>query len=601
MGEVKLLWFHLMPYPELPEDFNRKHRSVWVDIDPGLFDPDVMADCYERYIEQLVHAEECGFDGICINEHHGNGYGLMPSPNVMGSVLATRTSRAAITVLGNSVALYNPPVRVAEEMAMVDLLSRGPADQRVPGRHVDGHGLRLQRQPRDPAGEVPRGRSSSMLKAWTATEPFAFNGRFTQMRYVNVLPRPLQQPHPPIWIPGGGSIETWDFCSQNDFVYAALSYYGHLMAKETVGGYWRRVEANGKDPNPYRLAFLQFIGVADTDEEAYRLYREPAEYFFNRSLHVYPGYTDPPGYVTEASARARYQSQVRAVARAKQAKHDLKWDEMVEKGYVVIGSPDTVRETLADVARTFNCGHLLTMLQFGNMNDELTRYNSELFGDKVAPALRGMFSDAEDHWWPANAWRHESGACKTPRTRLRTKTGNHLVYLCGIAGHPARRPRSKCSRPPAGTSSSRSCPASTAARLPLPTTTSGGSRSCGTRSTPPARCPARSSAPRSGGMLAADLAVFRPEAVTALALLAPVRDLRRGQPGARPLRAPATERMAHLFAKGVPEPFVDRFAHLGPEDGPVARYLCDVAAASLVWPLGDRGQARRLHRITCPR
>jgi len=151
------------------------------------------------------------------------------------------------------------------------------------------------------------------------------------------------------------------------------------------------------------LAFLQFIGVGDTDEEAYRLYREPAEYFFNRSLHVYPGYADPPGYVTEASARARYKSQVRAVVRAKQTKHDLTWDEMVEKGYVVIGSPDTVRETLEDVARTFNCGHMLTMLQFGNMSDELTRYNSKLFGEKVAPGLRTLFADAEDRWWPANA------------------------------------------------------------------------------------------------------------------------------------------------------------------------------------------------------
>jgi hypothetical protein len=76
---------------------------------------------------------------------------------------------------------------------------------------------------------------------------------------------------------------------------------------------------------------------------------------------------------------------------------------MVEKGYVVIGSPDTVRETLEDVARTFNCGHLLTMLQFGNMSDELTRHNSELFGDKVAPGLRRLFGDIEDPWWPANA------------------------------------------------------------------------------------------------------------------------------------------------------------------------------------------------------
>ena len=94
---------------------------------------------------------------------------------------------------------------------------------------------------------------------------------------------------------------------------------------------------------------------------------------------------------------------VRAVARAKQAKHDLTWDEMVEKGYVVIGSPDTVRETLEHVATTFNCGHLLTMLHFGNMSDELIRYNSKLFGDKVAPGLRSLFADVDDHWWPTNA------------------------------------------------------------------------------------------------------------------------------------------------------------------------------------------------------
>jgi alkanesulfonate monooxygenase SsuD/methylene tetrahydromethanopterin reductase-like flavin-dependent oxidoreductase (luciferase family) len=399
---VKLLWFHLMPYPELPDDFNRKHRSVWVDVDPALFEPEVIAASYERYLDQLVYAEECGFDGICINEHHSNGYGLMPSPNLFGSILATRTSRVAITILGNSVALYNPPIRVAEEMAVIDLLSHGrlisgfPVGTSMDTAYAYSANPGTLREKYLEAIEL-------ITRAWAATEPFPFNGHFTQLRYVNVLPRPHQRPHPPIWIPGGGSVETWDYCSRRDYVYAALSYYGHLMARETVGGYWAKVEANGKDPNPYRLAFLQFIGVADTDREAYRLYREPAEYFFNRSLHVYPGYADPPGYVTEASVRARYQSQVRAVARSKQARHDLTWDEMVANGYVVIGSADTVRETLTEVARTFNCGHLLTMLQFGNMSDELTRYNTRLFGDKVAPGLRGLFADADDHWWPADA------------------------------------------------------------------------------------------------------------------------------------------------------------------------------------------------------
>jgi len=122
---VKMMWFHLMPYPKLPDDFNKQHRSVWVDIDPALFDREVMAETYDTYIDQLVYAEDCGFDGICVNEHHNNGYGLMPSPNLIAAILANRTSQAAITVLGNSVALYNPPLRVAEEFAMLDLFSRG--------------------------------------------------------------------------------------------------------------------------------------------------------------------------------------------------------------------------------------------------------------------------------------------------------------------------------------------------------------------------------------------------------------------------------------------------------------------------------------------
>ncbi len=398
---MKLCAFHLMPYPELPDDFNKKHRSVWVDIDSSLIDPAVVARSYDEYIGQLIYADECGFDGICVNEHHGNGYGLMPSPNLIASVLASRTSRAAVVVLGNSVALYNPPVRVAEEMAMIDLLSGGRLVAGFPCGTTMDTAYAYSTNPGTLRPKYTEG-IDLVMKAWTTPKPFDFNGRFTQMRSVNIVPRPLQQPHPPVWIPGGGSVETWDMCANNDFVYAALSYYGHKMARETIGGYWRRLEQLGVDDNPYRLAFMQFVGVADTDEEAYRLYREPAEYFFNRSLHVYPGYADPPGYVTEASVRARYRSQVRAVVRQKQSKHDLSWDEMVENGYVVVGSPDTVRETLESIATEMRCGQLLTMMHFGNMSDEVCRNNIRLYGEKVAPGLRGMFSEYTNHWWPAN-------------------------------------------------------------------------------------------------------------------------------------------------------------------------------------------------------
>jgi len=89
--------------------------------------------------------------------------------------------------------------------------------------------------------------------------------------------------------------------------------------------------------------------------------------------------------------------------------------------------------------------------------------------------------------------------------------------------------------------------------------------------------------------------------VTALALLAPFGIFDPDHPGLDLYACPTAERMVHLFAKGVPEPFTDRFGERGPDEAPVARYLCDTAAASILWPLGDRGQATRLHRLRCPR
>ena len=99
---------------------------MWVDPPAGeLYDPVKGHQVYNDYLDQLEFAERMGFDGICVNEHHQNGYGLMPSPNLMAAALTRRTSKAKLVVLGNSVALYNPPIRVAEEMAMLDVMSGG--------------------------------------------------------------------------------------------------------------------------------------------------------------------------------------------------------------------------------------------------------------------------------------------------------------------------------------------------------------------------------------------------------------------------------------------------------------------------------------------
>ena len=101
-------------------------------------------------------------------------------------------------------------------------------------------------------------------RAWTEKDTFAFSGRFNQQRYVNIWPRPIQNdPHPPIWIPGGGSIETWRWCAEMDYVYCYLSYYGYKAGLTTMQGFWNEMEKLGKDRNPYRAGFLQFVGVAE--------------------------------------------------------------------------------------------------------------------------------------------------------------------------------------------------------------------------------------------------------------------------------------------------------------------------------------------------
>jgi pimeloyl-ACP methyl ester carboxylesterase len=104
-----------------------------------------------------------------------------------------------------------------------------------------------------------------------------------------------------------------------------------------------------------------------------------------------------------------------------------------------------------------------------------------------------------------------------------------------------------------------------------------------------------------GAMIAAELAALRPEAVTGVALLAPFGIADAANPGFNLYGTPSGERMGHLFAKGVPEAFARRFAHLGAEEAPVAGYLSDVAAANILWPLGERGLGKRLHRITASR
>ena len=120
----------------------------------------------------------------------------------------------------------------------------------------------------------------------------------------------------------------------------------------------------------------------------------------------------PPGYATEATQRMGLQSQVAKAAAYSDKFQKLarEMDAIVDLGYVIIGSPDEVAEQLREVARNLNVGHLMTLLQFGNMSKDLANYNTQLFAEKVMPQRKDVFSEWEDRWWPRPMAKAERAA-----------------------------------------------------------------------------------------------------------------------------------------------------------------------------------------------
>ena len=115
MQPVRMFCWHFMAYPHLPDDFDENNDSGWVTVPNKLWDGEKSRGLYQEYLGQLAYADELGFDGMVLNEHHQNIYGLMPSPNILASALTQITKNGKIVVLGNLPPLFLNPMRVAEE------------------------------------------------------------------------------------------------------------------------------------------------------------------------------------------------------------------------------------------------------------------------------------------------------------------------------------------------------------------------------------------------------------------------------------------------------------------------------------------------------
>src|SRR3712207_1594339 len=301
------------------------------------------------YIRLMQQADTLAWDSLLLNEHHQTSLAMTPSPNLIASILAATTENAAIALCGNSLALYNPPIRVAEEIAMLDCLSGG----RIIAGIVFGTPMDTAFSYGVPPIELRERFHEArdlITRAWKAQEPFAFNGKYTQLRYVNTWPRPIQEDIP-VWIPGSGSPETWDVVNALDYCYGYLSFSGKQSAEPIVKGFWDYTESQGANMNPNRMAFTQVICCADTDEEAGRQYSEAVKYFYRQNPTAME-FATPPGYNTPASIRSTL-NRAKVMSddeRRRATRGELSFWEYDELGYIIAGTPDRVAQRVRELA-----------------------------------------------------------------------------------------------------------------------------------------------------------------------------------------------------------------------------------------------------------
>ena len=377
---MKLYMMHLMPYADLDLDYDKTHNSAWITLPNSYYDPKKGAKLYNRYLDELEYADQLGFDGVCVNEHHQNAYGLMPQPGVMAGALARRTKNVKIAILGRALPLLNNPVTVAEEFAMIDNITEG----RFIAGFVRGIGAEYHAWSSNPADSHERFHEAHdlIVRAWTEIGPFPFEGKHYQFEYVNLWPRPYQTPRPPIWIPSQGSSETIEWASHPDRRYTYLqTFTPAAMLAKYMQMYKDMAAEHGYEATEDQLGWSVPVYVGETDEIARREAQPHIENFLNKFLRMPKEMLLPPGYLSLKS--------MIGVMKAKSAiggKQTI--DDVMDKGMFICGSPQTVRQKLEQYQKEIGFGHLLTLLQFGTLPAELTRKNMELFAQEVMPHLQ---------------------------------------------------------------------------------------------------------------------------------------------------------------------------------------------------------------------
>ncbi|GIX49385.1 MAG: luciferase [Candidatus Tectimicrobiota bacterium] len=329
----------------------------------------------DEQLDIMVRAEDYGFDSVWPAEHHFSEYGYCATPVVTLAYVAARTRRLRLGT-GVVVLPLNHPVRVAEDYAMLDLMSDGRVELGL-GRGYQPHEFQGYGVEQSRSRQIFHEGVEVLVKAWTE-ERFSFEGEFYRIHDLSVRPKPLQKPHPPIWM-AALSQETFALCGRYGFNLLCAPVFGFNVERgiAQINAWREALQQAGRDPAQYRVGGLVMTYVAESTQEALSDFAQPVLWWyhtFGKYVAPPPGHPPIPTYEYYTLAR----DFVTSVA----------WEQLVEGGAVVCGSPQQVVDRIGDIAEKTGIDLYLAWIRIGGLAHEKVLRSMELLAAKVMPQLR---------------------------------------------------------------------------------------------------------------------------------------------------------------------------------------------------------------------
>lgn len=363
---MKLSLYSNLPYP------GPAPRDVWPAPAKDYVN-DIAAEGMANALDSIRLADEVGFDWVSVAEHHFTPVSMSPSPMLLAGALTQIAKRAKIAILGATLPILNP-LRVAEEYALLDLLSGG----RVIAGMFRGTVNEYVTYNVNPAES--RERFEEALEfiryAWSEKQPFGWEGRYYQYRALSLWPRPLQEGGPPLFM-SGSSPESGEYAARNR-VGLGLAFTTLPLAAKAANFYREKANEAGWKPTSDNILYRLTAHVAETDDQA----MEDAIAAGAEKPRLALSLTNRA--VESAGAQAGYFGRDGDKQRARMANHSLK--ERVELGQLLLGGPETVVKQIERLKREIGAGTLdIAMLP---QPRDKARRAIELLGTKILPELR---------------------------------------------------------------------------------------------------------------------------------------------------------------------------------------------------------------------